>query len=507
MDARDRYANELAEAILRGDERPALEACRNDSLLTTRVALRASEMLTDRTTGNPVAVPQDESWWIRSQLAIWHLSGLPGAHEAPLADTLLTAICSEVVSGPANALDLGVMHWLARHDPKRIEWLADPGKDDELHDQGLFGGGRFLFAALFALPGPLGAKWLPVLCGYERGIKADFAFQDMHSGVLPRWSDDDWRLRFEALAATDGPRPRMLDMLFLSPPAPATVAVPLSRLFARDPGQTTDTFQQTVIGLFRLWRVGDAGHDAALFDWTVSNPDDLVRLAWLVELSGDPSTRASVLDAAAGLQQLSEETSATLRGPLDRPTWAEGEVAWELEPIGDDATGWVSLPDGRLAAGDPIWGQLQDLVPVELPVPSGRYLARVIRAVHPLEGRHNVAAELLVNADADVVGWVVAPGDDGSFFCENGRGAIGAPVHVSSQGREDGEEADSYDFEDVTEVQFIEHRLGDMIAFAVSPQHHTAQCWVGLDVEGRPARLVAELGILDLDPTARPLPG
>lgn len=492
----DPEVEQLAEEILRGESERALGSCAADGRLTAEVSALLSKVLPARASQQVVAVAHADSWWVRSQTAVMALAKLAGADEKMLAGALLQAITIEAVMEHPYALHLDVAAWLVALYPEQISRILAPG-DDEPE------GARFLFAALFCLPGAVGANWLPTLARMGHGTSAAFCFQDMAAGSAPRWSDDDWRLRLDALAHSGGEKVRMLDFLWMKPGPPVDAARPLSRLVMLHATSDTDSLMQTSVDLFKGWRTDAPDHDVDLFSWTSTDPSELRWLRWLIELSGPPEQRRQVTRLARERGWITNEVYEIIGQEVDRPAWADGEVEWTIEPI--DATGEIDLPEGRLAAGDPIWGFESEHAPVELPVRPGRYAVRVIRAHHPLMGRHNIAAEVVIDPQHPAESWVAAPGPgDGTYFVANGRGALGAPSHVTEASN--GGIPYDCNFDDSIEVDVVPGEAGDMLAFAVTPQHHVAQSWVGIDARGNPVRLVTDLGMLDLDPTRRPLP-
>jgi hypothetical protein len=140
-------------------------------------------------------------------------------------------------------------------------------------------------------------------------------------------------------------------------------------------------------------------------------------------------------------------------------------------------------------------------MPFVISVAPGEYPVRVAVAAHPVYGRGNGAAELLIEADAEPDRWELVetthPSASG-YVVEVGVGSFGSEEALDS-----GVVpllSDDIDYR--TEVREIDRGdVGSLVMFAVVPQHQDCRTWAGLTSDGRVVRLLTDLGLLELDPT------
>ncbi len=433
-----------------------------------------------------------------------------GVEKQCLASALFDACIFEPVSGTGTDLRQETMHWFLESIPDRVARLVDEVDDPDIHPHFLapvpWGlrtrQGRFIFNALFGLRGQEGADWLLRMQARDDSWVGS-AFQAMCTGRLPAWEPGDWIMRVNALADTRfEPRPQLVQVFVMAKPPPVS-SIAQVRLACVYANAHTDQLLRAIAGNnIRSYLTGEVEVDAAMFWWDAS-PRQRPLLRWILELSGPPGYREQIVLAAGAAGWIDRQTQLDLASALKRPAWADKEVPWELIEILDAGT--VRLPDGRLAGGDPWWSF--EGLPFEVGLAPGSYGVRVMVAAHPLHGRENAAAELIVDPAATVARWEIVetrrPGGEG-YCAEVGVASFGAPATLCpglADALPDGIFREHPQFAEVDAGD-----AGSLVMFTVGPQHQDCRTWAGLTPDGRIARLVTDLGLLDLDPTDQPPP-
>jgi hypothetical protein len=498
----------LAGALVDGAWGPVLERCESDEALAALVSRAAADILTARATSHLAALPPEEAAWPAAQECFLRLALVQGIETRYLASALFDACIFEPVSGTGTDLWQETMHWFLKSIPNRVARLVDEADDPDIHPRFLapvpWGlrkrKGRFVFNALFGLRGQEGVDWLLRMQARDDSWVGS-AFQAMCSGQLPVWEPEDWIMRVDALADTRlEPRPRLVQVFVMAkpPPVSAVAQVRLACVYANAP---TDQLLRAIAGNIRSYLTGDAEVDAAMFWWDAS-PRQRPLLRWILELSGPAGFREQAVLAAGAAGWIDRHAQLDLASALERPTWADKEVPWEFVEILDAGT--VRLPDGRLAGGDPWWSF--EGLPFEIELVPGSYAVRVMVAAHPLRGRENAAAELIIDSAAKVARWeIVETGPDREGYCtEVGAASFGAADTLCPGLGEDLPRGLFRKHPQFAEVDGGE--AGSLVMFTVGPQHQNCRTWAGLAPDGRIARLLTDLGLLGLDPTSKPLP-
>lgn len=499
-----RDAAELGGSLLDTDGVRALERCRGDEELTRLVSHEAAEALTRHASAHTARLPPESAAWIAAQDAIVGLAGLPGADGGVLANAMFDACVFEPVSGNGGDLEQGTIRWLLARIPERVARLVDdaqasPGDGRYEGPYGLSPSldERFILSALFLLQGQDGVVWMNRIRRRKRGERElNSMFQAMHAGRLPMWEPEDWAPRLAALAdERTEPRPDILRVFVIgTPPAASSAAqVRLAWVYADEP---TDELLRTVARNVRGYRSGDAVRDVSLFAWNPP-PERRGILSWILELSGPAGAREALVRAAYDERRIDDLTRGELSTVLERPAWADEDVPWEIIDVVEAGT--VRVPDGRLAGGDPWWSF--EGLPFEVQVPAGSYEVRVLVAVHPLRGRGNAAAEILIQPDAPVERWslIETTGNGEGYTVEVAVGSFGAAETLCPGLGEDLPNDILGDTPMAVEVDGGE--AGSLVMFSVLPQHQLCRTWIGTTSDGSVARLLTDLGLLDVDPT------
>jgi hypothetical protein len=326
---------------------------------------------------------------------------------------------------------------------------------------------------------------------------------NMQTGGLARWADEDWAPRLHAAADLGkDPRPAFCDDLGtgLTPPPKSSAAaqVMLACVYGHGP---EDRLVRGVADNLRTYRTGEPADDAKLF-WWAAQDQARETLRWILELSGPPGGRQSLVTAAAEAGDITADSGRYLSEPLTRPEWADREVPWTFAGLIDE--GEVRLPGGTVVAGDPWWFDEQGQQVARLP--PGQYSVRIAKAEHPLYGRRNAAAELVVRADATAHRWELV----GSYTVEAAAGCFASEAIFADEMR-------IFDATDhlLSSGQLLEHdavaavdlgEFGSIVIFIVGPQHQTCHTWRAIDANGETLKLVTDLGVLALDPAKARLP-
>jgi hypothetical protein len=501
--------DQICDDLLRGAWEPVVDRCRGDAPLTARVSREAANLLAVRATDHFDARAPEHASWPAAQDGFRQLSSLEGAEEVRLAGVLFDACIFEPVSGPGTDLRQETVRWLLACIPRRVGRLVAGSQDTDIDPHFLapvpwgrrISQERFLFNALFGLCGEAGADWLSRL--RERSDSwVGSAFQAMCTGQLPLWAADDWSSRLDVLTKTRyEPRPRLVQVFVMAKPPPAS-AVAQVRLACVYADSQIDQLVRTVAENIRGYRSGDPEQDATLYWWHVPKGQRHV-LRWILELSGPPGFRATMVAVASAAGWIDEETRQELTAPLERPAWADEDVPWAPVEIVD--AGAVRLPDGLLAGGDPWWSF--EGAPFALRLDPGSYAVRRIVASHPLYGRENAAAEVLVDPDAAIARWEpveLEPPLEEGYTVEVGVASFGA-LEALCPGLGD-ELPDGIFRSSAVAVEANGGERGSLVMFSVGPQHQTCRTWAAWTADGKLVRVLTDLGLLELDPTAGRIP-
>lgn len=499
----------LAQAVVAGDWQHVVADCRRDSQLAQAVSEAVAVVVVDEAASHSIALPPAEAVWPRAQHGIVELARVPGANQRRLAEALLEVCTLETVTTSGDDLTQDALRLLIDQAPDLVGALVDnPDRYGQLPPPPWKYHGTttaFLFRALWMLPGEGGVNWFLRMFPHH-DIKMNFLYQDMRvekyaAWTRFEWTAEDWALRLHALAdARLDPPPGLLTVFGLGrtpPPRESSAAqVHLACVYGTRP---EDYIVRTVAANVKSYRTGNPREDVDLFWWPPPAEDQTLMRA-LIELAGEPGEREPLIRAAAEAGVIDEAGARKLGAPLARPEWADREVPWSVDEVVEAGT--VRTPDGRIAAGDP-WIASEQMPFVVLVAP-GAYPVRVAVAAHPVYGRGNGAAELLIEADAEPDRWELVetthPSASG-YVVEVGVGSFGSEEALDS-----GVVPllpDDIDYR--TEVREIDRGdVGSLVMFAVVPQHQDCRTWAGLTSDGRVVRLLTDLGLLDLDPSESP---
>lgn len=281
-----------------------------------------------------------ESWVDLQPLVVAAASQGPASPE-PLAHAFLEAVLHSPALGPQNRLTAEAFAFMLAAVPEElaisIRSSADPS-----------GGQRWLQEHVWQIPGPDGARWLRTLAEAD-DIRANFLYQDMRSGRVPMWVDNDWPDRLDALVQLPAkPRPGIITMLPIIT-VPRVAGPALVRLLMGHGVDERDWLVRQSAANLRGLRRPDPAADVELVDWDEcrSRPE-LFR--WVLELMGEPDDRSVLVTAAMRAGAVSAREADWLAAPVDRPAWADGEVPWEVDAV--VMAGEVIVPSGRLTGDD-----------------------------------------------------------------------------------------------------------------------------------------------------------
>jgi len=372
-----------------------------------------------------------------------------------------------------------------------------------------YGKKRWLQEHVWQIPGPEGARWLRTLTEAD-DIRAQFLYQDMRSGTVPMWADDDWPDRLDALAQLPAePRPGIIAMLAMMT-VPRVAGPALVRLLMAHGVDERDWLVEQSAANLRGLRRPDPAEDVELVDWDArrSRPE-LFR--WVLELMGEPGDRSLLVAAAVRAGAVSAPEGEWLGAPFDRPAWADGEVPWEVDAV--VMAGEVILPSGRLTGGDP-WCAPGDVRWI-IVAPPGRYPVHVVVGIHPLEGRDCAALHLVLDPTAEVERWVLVPVElvlvpDGiigspGYTVEAGVAGLGAFEVYEGVSVFDSEHADFPGTAPPAWRVLNGGPAGTTVFCTVGPQHQECRTWLGTTASGIPAAVVTDLGLLGIDPESEPV--
>jgi len=289
----------------------------------------------------------------------------------------------------------------------------------------------------------------------------------------------------------------MLGGLERPPRESAAAQVRLTCIYASGPA---DHPFQTVAENIRAYRTGDPARDVELFWWpSAAEWPEIFRL--MLEVSGPQGTRTALVEEAAKAGLIDSDQGSRLLGDTERPAWADGRVPWVVAEV--RAAGEVDLPTGKLSGGDPTWDGQEP--PWTLQIEPGRYPVRVVVAEHPLASKENVAAELRT-ADGEPTEWRLI-----ETTTREGNGYV-AEIGIGCFGPSESFDAaillmpEDYPGTPCSALEFAAEPEGSFVAFSVGPQHQLCRSWIGLDSVGQICRVVTALGLIDINPTAGPLP-
>lgn len=437
--------------------------------------------------GSDVAVPPPKpGGWTSLQTAVSRLAALvEKPQRRALVEAMLDAIMDQAVSGlGTNPItdELGTL--LLSEASDLIEAAIRPG--------GQLGGQRLIIDLVWKQPGQIGADWLLALIDAQP-IRANSIFQDMVVGKIPSWEPADWALRLDALAAS--PTDKAVHLLgvfgMADPPSCSAAAqVRLACAFARE---GTDLLVRTVAGNLAGYRGDDPDDDLGLVAWDVPT-GQRATLRWLLELMGPSGYRRTLVQAAVNAGRIAVDDAQYLASDLSRPAWADGRVPWAI--AAQVLAGELALPDGRLAAGDPFEGRAEFVIEVA----PGTYPVTVWLAEHPLSGRACAAAEVTLESGA-IASWFRQPTRYPSSlgYITGGYASFGSPAAYEGFLLSESDQFDSLTFSPESFGGVVDSQLRGLVYFSVLHQHAECATWVGVGVDGKPLRIVTDLGILDHD--------
>lgn len=438
--------------------------------------------------------------WVDDQDAVLELAALPGADQRVLAVGFVKACTTEIVF--RLRFDDPTISWMLRWAPDAIRAALAPPQGTPRY---LIGGPgqRSLIDRLWVLPGQPGLDWLLWLLD-QREDQARRLFSGMNDPArAAMWSTADWVARLDAVAdAALSPPPALLRSFAAgtrhAPRESLAAQMRLACVYATGP----DDWLVLTVATFLARCDTDGAVTDPLLLWWPQVASEVQCWRWIVDRALTPERQAAMVDAAISRGRLPEEVGRLLMGSAPTGPLHSLEDPWEMDDIHD--AGVVALPDGRLSGGDPWW--TFEGLPFVIELSPGEYPVRVITARHSIRGRECAAAELLIDADAPVVGWNLQPdvstGLDG-YTVEVGVASFG-PAEALLQG--DGVDGLERSFIG-THANFTEvpvGALGSLVIFTVGPQHQECRTWIARNDRGEAVRVVSDLGLLDIDPVHNP---
>ena len=322
----------LAAAIVEGDAGPAIAACGGDTVLSRKLSHAAARLLIARASSHESAVDVSEAAWPVAQLAIAAFAAVPGADAQRLAEALLECCLLEPVSGEPDQLEDAALRFVLHHCTPELEELFDLPFDPEVPEAlvppwspYLEVQSRFVVDAMWILPGPEGVRWMRRLL--RRNPYA------VVSRRPPAWGPDDWILRLDALAEMDGMPSEAHEevagaVLNEAHPPPIEASAALVRYACAGLGHDEErTLVRRAAAIVGGYRTGDPASDVRLFWWDATGEAQLETLRWMIELSGPAGERRALVDAAVAGGLVDATAAASLAAPLERPSWAGGDVA------------------------------------------------------------------------------------------------------------------------------------------------------------------------------------
>jgi hypothetical protein len=493
----------LAMRFVDADWHDALTICRRNPDLAASVSRSLAELLGEQARSAPVLHERKGALWLEIQGRLVDLAAVPGADDEALANALLDAATGQLVMGIGDvAIEPEPLRWLLNRVPERIEAVVEfgeytgplalfPPSEGVAAPEGMRDH-RPVLEGLWGLPGDEGAEWLvKMIPTCEHFLSG--RMQEMSNGRIRPWSAEDWITRLDRITAECEELPSFLTFIGMGAP-PADTAPAQVRLASRFATRIEDKIVRDVAENIGGYLTGDPARDVDLFWWPAAERAPATIL-WLLELSGSPQYRLRLVEEARRNSRLNDQLAKVLSTDVDGPEWTRGEVSWQVSEV--VAAGTVNVPGGKMAGGSPWAGPGPAF---ELDVQSGEYPVRLVVASHPLLGSENAAAEVRISG-AEVAEWnpIVTDfyGPDG-YVAEAGVAAFGAARAFEAFVDELPEDLIPTDPEPrhVT-VDVAEGSAGNIVAFTVGPQDQQCRSWLGVDIEGQPAVVVTDLGLLD----------
>jgi hypothetical protein len=218
----------------------------------------------------------------------------------------------------------------------------------------------------------------------------------------------------------------------------------------------------------------------------------LLLAAWL-----QPDGHAALVAEALAAGLVDAAVAARVGPPADRPLWLSGEEPWGYAGVREAGT--VRLPDGRLAACDPVWGRDEGL-PIPILLAPGSYAVTLATATHPCHDEAGSVAIVLAVSGTRVARWEPAP--EREYVPEAGLACFGAMAALET--REEilplGLNACAAGAETLDLAG-----AGTVVIVTIVEQYPTCRTWVGRDVDGAIVQVLTDLGLLGLDPIADPM--
>ena len=241
---------------------------------------------------------------------------------------------------------------------------------------------------------------------------------------------------------------------------------------------------------------GDPDTDCGLIWWRPEREQWEI-LTWIIQLSGRSEARPALIRAARASGVVEDELADYLISEPPRPRWATGGAPWRVDAVID--AGEVQLPTGDLCAGDPYTFKAPPFIVTLAP---GTFRVRIITAVNPAAPAECAATEVIVDEHAPVVSWSLVQTETGIGYTPDvGTGSFGSPDALSSGRIHDLCDRGAFGYHRSWR-QFDCGELGSLVAFTVGPQHQICRTWTGHDSAGRTTRVLTDLGLLNIDPTA-----
>ena len=424
------------------------------------------------------------------------LAALPGTDPSRLAAALLHVMAAGGLTTADNEVSDSAFALIAGAAPVESDRLFSAANRPRA------GGLRSVVRRLWALPGEAGAEWLRRLATADP-IGADFMYQRMGRDNTPRWSDEDWPARLDALAtlATE-PRPPIIRVLFVNTP-PRLAGPALTRLVCRHATGLADHLVRWAASTLGDYRGETPADDLDFIDWDLANTHR-EQLGWLLELMGPPGYREDLVAAAseAGLVAASEAPPH-----VARPQWADGPVPWTVDEVVD--VGDIAIVSGQLFIGE---------AGVDPPVfvfgvPNGIYPVQLAIGSHPLSRTENVAARIVIRADQSPARYVretsFSTDERGHTYHYDhftpGFGVAGIGELLMHEQELALQACDPIVGNPGANILAHDERYGAVAVFTVGPQDAQCRVWGGYDDELRLVELVCDLGVLGLDLEADPL--
>ncbi|HEV7750048.1 MAG TPA: hypothetical protein VGO71_00820 [Baekduia sp.] len=467
----------LVAAFAAGDVEPLVAAARerperaNSYALTAAQSVHEAALVAGRAGGH---LPAER--WAAQQLALESVAGLGTVDARPVAELVIRGMLAQDFWPGDEVIDRRTLAWCATAAPDATA--------DALRERDGWAGTYGLLDTADGVGGAVGG-WL-----LARIVEEDPDHMAETDGLA---TDDDWIHRLRALAELPVTKPPAAYGA-LSGRAPRR-AMPWAIRVAFAYAEPPDTWTLNRLGIILRQRSADDPElDGMLMPWDSAArwPEQfrLLLAAW----TSTSDEHAALVGAATGSGLISPELAVAIGTAEPRPAWTDGPAPWEY--AGVVAAGTVRIPDGRLAACDPIWGR--EASPPAILVAPGIHNVELFTAVHPFYEEPGSAAIVVRLVDTAVTVWEVF----GEYQVgHGGLACFGALAALETQE------------EILSEDLFGPHAASDtcdlgaagsVVMVNAVEQDAICHTWIGRDADGHIVRVLTDLGLLELDPLVDP---